>query len=380
MGSAILRITQVLTHLSKDGAFGGPARVAQEQAAALASRGHDVTVVTTSPQDEAGVRQIDGYTLIALPARSISPRNGFAAMTGRGLFRALDRTLDNSDVAHVHVARDLVTLPAAWRARRSNIPLVLQPHGMIDASSHMLARPLDTLLTRPILRAASKVLVLTQQETHDIQAVEPLARTQPISNGVSSTRAKGGGKEKMVLFLARLHPRKRPLAFVEMAKIVALAEPDVNFIVAGPDEGEGADLERAVREAGIGDRLRYIGAVEMSRTDKLLASAAVYVLPSVGEVFPMTVIEAFRAGTPVVTTTSIGIASGCNEYGAALLTDGSPPQLAAAVVRILRDPAEGTRLVNGGFTYLGAELSIDSVAAELERIYVEAIGEHLENR
>lgn len=365
-----MRVAHIVTYVSPDGAFGGPARVALGQAEALAERGHEVTVYAAAPRALATTTRRDGYTLKTFPARRLAPVGGFAAMSAPQLAKALKLEAALFDVAHIHLARDLVTIPAARQIRKARVPYVVQPHGMLDASQHPLARPLDAWVTRPLLRDAAAVLTLTDGEANDILGIEPAARTSPISNGVRVGKSlPDDAREDMVLFLARLHSRKRPLAFIEMARVLRNRLPTTRFVLAGPDEGEADAVRAAIEDARMGNRLKWVGAVPPDQTDALLRSARAYVLPSFGEVFPMTILESFRVGTPVITTESLGIAPECERFGAAIVTNGSPQALANGVESVLTDVGRAANLREGGSAYLRAKLDISDVVTSLERFY-----------
>lgn len=366
-----MKIAHVVTYVSPDGAFGGPTRVALGQAQALAELGHDVTVYAAAPPALAGTTFRDGYTLRTFPARRVAPLRGFAAMISPQLDKVLKADVSRFDIAHIHLARDLVTIPAAMRFKRAGVPYVVQTHGMVDASKNPLTIPLDAWATRPLLRAATTVLTLTSREIEDISDIEPAAVTTPISNGIRVGAIPAyAGREKIVLFLARLHSRKRPLAFVDMARILAPRLPGVQFVLAGPDEGEGDSVRAAIASAELGDQLAWIGAVSPDETQDLLAAARAYVLPSHDEVFPMSVLEAFRAGTPVVVTDSLGIAADCQSFGAAIITDGTPTTLARAVNSILTSPTLAEELRGGASSFIRSKLDVRGVAERLASIYV----------
>lgn len=368
-----LNIAHIVTYVSPDGAFGGPVRVAMGHAAALAERGHSVTVYAAAPVRHTTAVLQDGYTLRLFPARKL-PGLGFAGMSGQGLSHALTLEAPRIDVAHVHLARDLVTLPAVRRLRRAGVPYVVQPHGMIDKSSHLLAGPIDSWETKAALRGASSVLVLTRQEESALSDLLGGLRIEQISNGINASEFPADSPRDIdVLFLARLHPRKRPRAFVEMAVILGRDFPDACFVIAGADEGAGRETQQAIDAAGMGERLRWIGAVAPDQTDALLARSKVFVLPSVGEVFPMTLLEAFRAGTPSVVTHSLGVADDAAQYGAIRVTDGTPRQLADAVSELLSDASAVEATRRGGYAFLRDRLDIGAVVDVLERSYREAI-------
>lgn len=365
-----MKVAHVVTYISPDGAFGGPVRVALGQAEALAALSHEVTVFAAAPTGHVGEKRQDGYTLRTFTGRRLSPGNGFATMSAPRLTRTLRKELAKFDVVHIHLARDLVTLPAAQAVRRAGVPYVLQPHGMIDASDRIAARPLDFLVTKPVLRDAGAVLVLTASEEQDIRGIVPSAAVRRIGNGIKVGELPSyEHRENLVLFLARLQRRKRPTAFIQMAEMLRDALPSTRFVLVGPDEGEGEPVLEAIGKLDMGDRIEWIGPVSPMDTDALLSSARVYVLPSYDEVFPMTILEALRVGTPVVTTHSLGIAEACLRHGAARITDGSPRELSDAVLDVMSNDLEAQRLRAGGIAYLRGELDIARVAQDLDSIY-----------
>ena len=166
---------------------------------------------------------------------------------------------------HIHLARELVVLPVAVAARRRGIPYVLQTHGMVVPSSHPLAAPLDAVWTRKVLRDAGAVFYLTPQEREQLGAVAgPHLRLVQLGNGVPdyppAVEAPGPPE---VLFAARMHPRKRPIAFVEMAKALLDAGVDARFTLVGPDEGEGP----ALRAGAQGRSAHFLGRCARPRRD-----------------------------------------------------------------------------------------------------------------
>ncbi len=369
-----MRIAQVVTYLSPDGAFGGPTRVALAQSAALAELGHEVTLFAGAPVRRRESRRENGVTLDLYPARSLFTPAGFAAMRARGLGTVLKSSLSEFDVAHIHMARDLVTLPAARVFRRGRVPYILQPHGMIDRPRNALGRPVDLIATVRNLEAAFLALALTDQEEIDLLNVAPETRLARISNGIKLEEPPSLDQRAVdILFLSRLHPRKRPTVFVEMAHLLADEFPEATFTIVGPDGGEAAAVDQAIERYNLRPRVSVIGGVGPALTDSYMAAAKVFVLPSVNEVFPMAILEAFRMGTPVVTTDSLEIADACRRYDAAEITDGSPAEMANAVSQILRSPVRASELRAGGQDFLRAELDIRDVARTLEDYYLQAV-------
>lgn len=366
-----MRIAHIVTYYSSDAAFGGPVRVALNQAEGLAARGHDVTVFAASPPQETGRRFERGYTLRTFKGTRLVPSESFAPMVAPSLQRAITQDVPAADIYHVHLARDLVSARAAAAIRGAGAPYVVQTHGMVRSDRRHAVRVFDRMFAfERNLDAARAVLVLTRQESDEMRSLAPRANVVQIQNGLPPKELPPySGRGNLVLFLARLQARKRPLEFVAMAKRLASMFPDMEFVLAGPDGGEADRVVEAIASSPYYGRIRWIGPIPPGETDDLMQSAKAYVLPAVDEVFPMTILEAIRAGTPVVTTTSLGIADACREYGAALLTDGSVDQLTSAVRRVLEEPILAENLREGGQNLLRERMSMGPVLDRLESVY-----------
>src|SRR5439155_20847076 len=128
------------------------------------------------------------------------------------------------------------------------------------------------------------------------------------------------------------------------AAMIAADFPDVDFLVVGEGE-EQAALEALARRLGLGARVVFTGL--RHDVPRLLAAVDVLALTSLYEGFPNVLLEAMATGA-VAVATDVG---GCRE----LVTSGetgvlvpprAPAAVAAAVGRVLRDPALARRLAD----------------------------------
>ncbi|MCK6079047.1 glycosyltransferase [Microbacterium sp. EYE_5] len=370
-----MKIAHVVTYNSPDGAFGGPTTVAFAQARALAEMGHEVTVFAGGPIASPQEGRVGDARLLEYPARRLVGTTGFAFMASPSMYRALRRKIFDFDVVHIHLARDLVMVPASLAVLRSSTQFVVQPHGMVDRPTRFLATLIDFAIIRRVLKRAFVAFALTETEQETLIDLQPRARVERIRNGINAGPSADAcwTADGPVLFMARFHARKRPDAFVRMATLIRASDQSARFLMVGPDEGERELVTAAIRQSGSQDSFEIRDGVSPLAASRIMASASVYVLPSVGEVFPMTILEAFAAGIPVVSTRSLGIAELCEEFGAAVLTDGTPEELAAAVVRIRSDRDLAESLTRGGRALLEAELGIRQVAKKLASVYEMAL-------
>lgn len=368
-----MRIVHVVTLATPDNDYGGPVRVAAGQVAELERRGHDaVLVAATTPELEHADRY-QGAAFRGFHAVWPGQSRGYAGLRARGLRSWLRSS--GADIVHVHLARDLVTMPAVLAAQRAGIPTVSQTHGMITPRSDALARIVDTWGTRRALRGSGALLALNENERIQLAHVAPGSRPATIvPNGMrlDAPSARTDGSPADVLFLSRLHPRKRPDAFVRAASLVDTQGRPTVFSVVGPDEGALAAVQDAARR-GSAD-IRIEGALAPEGVAARMARAQVFVLPAVDEPFGMVVLEAMAAGTPVVVTESCGLADDVRRAGAGIVVDGSERSLAAAMERLLRDESLRARM-GAAARSLAGDFTVSGVVDTLETIYARVTGE-----
>jgi glycosyltransferase involved in cell wall biosynthesis len=112
-------------------------------------------------------------------------------------------------------------------------------------------------------------------------------------------------------------------------------------------EGDGplrGELEALARARGLGDRCRFIGTE--ANVMNLMQAIDVLVLPSVAhEDFPNVILEAMALGKPVIASRLAGTPEQVEEGVTGLLVSpGSRPELAAAMVALASDRAQRDRL------------------------------------
>lgn len=368
-----MRITHVATLVSPDGAFGGPIRVALNQLRALQDAGHDVELLA-GHRGFAGPAPTDmnGVPVALYPIRTLVPGVGFAGVASPALVRSLRRRLAQADVVHIHLARDLVTMPAARAVLRAGTPLVAQPHGMIDASSNRLVPAFDRLFTRAVLRGSARVLALTEIEQRELELIQPGAAAAQIVNGVPEQEMAPEPGAVDVLFLARLHPRKRAPMFVAMARDLLDSGVLARFSIVGPDEGDAPEVRRLIAQSGWADHIVYEGALDPEETLARIRAATIYVLPSIGEIVPMSVLEAMSVGKAVAITTSNGLADDLVRHGAGVVVDESVASLTAAVRELLTNRDHRHSVAAQAHRLVRERYSIAAVARHLESIYLDA--------
>lgn len=368
-----MRIAHVVSYLSTTGAYGGPASVAAGHCRKLQNLGFDV--VLYAGWDGVGDGEVVGVHTRSRRARRLIPSDSFGLLCSPRLLAAFAREVRSYDVVHVHLARDLVSLPLALVCLVAGVPLVIQTHGMIVPDRRVLCRLLDALAVRTVFRRAQRHLVLTELEREQVEAIVPRrSNVTRIGNGVevgSSAVASWPreGAVPEVIFCSRLHPRKRAPAFVEMAAELLARGVVARFSIVGPDGGDLARVQEMIAHCDLAHAVRYEGSLPASKIMARLADAHVFVLPSVDEPFPMAALEAISVALPAVITESNGLADDFRHADDRFVATPDHRRLADAVQRIIADGSAWVLASEAAAALVSQRFSLNSVVEELLEVY-----------
>ncbi|MFD9544222.1 MULTISPECIES: glycosyltransferase [unclassified Streptomyces] len=382
-----MKILHVVTLHTPDHAFGGPTRVAFNLSKVQRANGDDARVMALGdgfPDGELP-SHVEGVPVHLFQARHLLPMFEVSGITSAALLRTARRMMRGADLVHVHLMRDLVTLPAALLALATRTPLVVQTHGMIDPTEKKVAQLTDVLGVRKVLREADAVLHLTEMERVDVNAVAapvPLTRTVRLVNGVRPQErkpARDPGRPPTVLYLARIQERKRPEDFIAAMPHVLAHHPDARFVLAGPDTGALAGTLALARKLGVTDSLDHVGPLEHDAVLAAGREADVYVLPAIEEPFPVSVLEAMSVGTPVVITRTCGQGPDVSGAGAGRVIDSrvgedaaNARKVADAILELL-EPEAAEQAGKAAWQLVNDQFTIEAVTATLRRTYEDVV-------
>lgn len=335
-------------------AAGGPPVVVRQLTSHARDEGWDARIVTTPAYgDEHAADKLRADGIMVLPSQR-------AAFTPAG-YRQLAAAVRGADIVHCHTLwSPLVALSAAI-ARRSGIPYVLSPHGMLDPYSLGQKRVrkaayLAAIERRLIDRAAS-VLYTTQSEQDlasrsiasdtpgavvALGADRPPGSVEALSAGFFARHPDLAGKP-LIIFLGRLHGKKRPEKLVEAMPAIRAALPDATLLLVGPGDDATTGRLKTLRDhLALGDGVRFLGLLSGEPKWQALASARVFVLPSQQENFGIAVAEALHAGVPVLLTKHVNIWHELVEAGAGMAIEEEDlvADLAAQTIAIIGDPGK----------------------------------------
>lgn len=111
--------------------------------------------------------------------------------------------------------------------------------------------------------------------------------------------------KKVILFVGRFCDQKNLVLWVNLAKKISEARPDVMFLMAGDGE-RWNQINTLVRELGMADRFIFFGNVLHADLPAIYGMADIFLLTSHYEGFGRVVLEAMLSGLPVVSTRCVG--------------------------------------------------------------------------
>jgi glycosyltransferase involved in cell wall biosynthesis len=199
----------------------------------------------------------------------------------------------------------------------------------------------------------------------------PARKLRVIRNGIdladfSATR-NGGHTGRRVIHVARLNIIKDQKTLLHAARLVADAEPDFRLDILG-DGPEREALVALRDELRLQEHVRLLGMRE--DVNVLLAQSDIFVLSSLHEGLPITVLEAMASGLPVVSTRAGGTPEVVIDGVTGLLVpSASPPALAEALLTLLRRPDMAVAMGQAGRRRAEEEFDVRKVTARYEQLY-----------
>ncbi len=350
--------------------IGGMETVARELSAALAADGAQVTVYTTN---RVGLGQVEGVQVRPLFASLPAPQT---IDSWRDLLLTLDALLrDRPDVVHLSnagLAPWVPLLRAVWPCR-----VTVHVHGN-DLLTPWVQSGSDPEAYRQALhaglRAADAVIPVSVFSAGLARRAGVEAeRLHVVSNGVSlPAEVPGPVDGAEVLTVSRLARRKG-----HGTVVAALPHlPGVRYAFTGRDEGQIRALRELAQAHGVGDRVLALGFLSEAALAARYAGAKVFVLvpddrdPADVEGFGVALLEAAAHGLPVVASRTGGIPEAVEDGVTGILVPpGDPEGTAAAIGRLLADPALAERMGSAGRARARTSFSWPSAAAALRKVW-----------
>jgi glycosyltransferase involved in cell wall biosynthesis len=291
------------------------------------------------------------------------------------------------DLAHLHALWMYTSVATRRWARRQGKPYIVTPNGMLDPwalrNSKWRKRFARLFYEDRTLRGAACLHANTMKELGDFRAYGLRNPVAVISNGVNlpadKQRVEGrtsvAAQSKVLLFLARIHPKKGLAELIEGWRISPARRNGWMLEIAGWDDGKHeAQLRAHCERLGLRSSVSWVGPQYGVNLANAYKRATAFILPSFSEGLPMAVLEAWSYGKPVLMTPHCNLQEGFAAQ-AALKIDPDPDSIAEGITRIVEMPGEElTAMGRRGRRLVEEKFSWPKVAADLKAVYDWVLG------
>ncbi len=353
----------------------------------LVAAGHDVTMISQYRGDPFGTRvygggpppPVSGVKVIGLEQLGEQDGGNFEADIERIVQTVLaEHASSPFDVLHAQYG-----YPCGWAAllasRRTGVPTVVSIQG---GDGHWVGSCCEVhrLAMTRVLDHAGAVLIGCDSFAREVSRRLGTAPNRfTIVPGAVDVRRfiprPGHARAvPVLLYHGRVDARKGVLDMLEAVALLAADGVEFRLVVSGI----GPDFEAtSVRIAALGlqGRVRMSGYVDYVDVPAIYSQADIFVSPTYAEGFSNTILEAMACGLAVVSCRSVGVVDCIRDGENGLLTaPGDVPALAAALHRVICDPAERARLADAALAECRARYSWQSVGRQIMGIYADRVG------
>ncbi len=244
------------------------------------------------------------------------------------------------------------------------------------------ARLFFRLASTLALRAASHVAAISEATRDDLiryfsvptakVSVTPLAadsrfQPQPASE-INRAREKYGLPARFVLYVGINKPHKNLPGLIDAyAQLAAAHAPPL--VIAGVWDERYPQARQRAEQNQLGDRVRFLGAVDEGDLPALYGAASLFVFPSLYEGFGLPVLEAMACGTPVACANTASLPEMVGRAGR-LFDPHSVAEIRDAMAELLEDSSQRVELSERGVAR-ASEFSWQATAAATLRCYRE---------
>jgi glycosyltransferase involved in cell wall biosynthesis len=242
----------------------------------------------------------------------------------------------------------------------------------------------DRALLASLTPAMDRLIVPSESIARKVRAEGRDARFAAIPNGVDLSRFASPvppcrlrsefsipGDAPLLGVVARLEPEKGHRHLIAAMPAILDESPDAWLAIVG--EGTEADALRAqAASLGIAGRVVFTG--RRDDVTAITADLTIALLPSLREAQGISILEAMALRRPVVAAAVGGIPEVITDgLDGLLVPPADPAALAAAVVRLIRDPGLRERIGEAGYRTVADRFSIDAQVRRVEEVYDEEL-------
>jgi glycosyltransferase involved in cell wall biosynthesis len=331
----------VLYIVTRGDAIGGASMHVLQLARSVAQSGHQVTLLFGGVEGKiVGMCKEAGLETMVLPQllRSLHPWHDLMVLFQ---LRALIKKI-NPDIVHLHSAK--AALLGRIASYLCAIPAVVTIHGwpFVHPQSKV-SKTLYFILERSMVALTAKFITVSQVD-YDIarqRLAVQMQQLELIHNGIEYDQSFATGKSDTInqqcsiICVARFETQKDHRTLLLALQQIKSLPWSLKLVGSGPLLEE---TKKLAGQLSVSEKVEFLG--ERSDVASLLEQADLFVLLSHWESLPISIIEAMRAGLPVIASKVGGVAELVDDgISGKLVTAGDISEAAAALRSLITDPA-----------------------------------------
>ena len=354
---------------------------------ALSAEGVEVRLVAPRYADEPEVEGV-----VRVPGRAVprDPEDRLVSWTA--LRTAVRREPTDCDIIHIHTPF-LAHYAGLSAARRLGKPVIATYHTLFEEYLHHYApflpaewlRGLARRLSRSQCNALDAVVVPSIAMRERLEQYGVSVPMNVLPTGIPMGRFSGGdglrfrerhglsADQPCVLFVGRVAFEKNIDFLIESLSLARREVPNLILLITGEGPAKRA-LHRQAEALGLSEAVRFIGYLDRQHDlPDCYAAADGFVFASRTETQGLVLLEAMAMGLPVVALAAMGTRDILSPGRGCLTPEDDVAAFAAAMVRLLCDPALCSRLSQEARDY-AREWADDRMAARLAECYRRILG------
>lgn len=151
---------------------------------------------------------------------------------------------------------------------------------------------------------------------------------------------------------------------------------DVKLVLVGPDSGNLLELKEKVHDLHIEDKTLFTGPIYGIKKLEAYIDADIYVLPSIYETFPNTILESAACGTPVIITENCGLSNTFKKNNLGLVVKSNVKDLKNAIFQLLNSEALKSELSSNAKKWVFENYNWEEISLKFEKVYKKVLNEN----
>jgi len=284
-------------------------------------------------------------------------------------------------IVHCHSTKaGILGRIAAWLARVPRIYFTVHGWGFYNEQEYGWAQKILVLAERLCARFSTKIVCVSENDLKQglLRKIARAGKFALIPNGVAmenrnrtgTLRREINATDEEVVFgmVARLHYPKDPILYLKAAKMVLESNGGCHFVLIGDGSLYDECLE-FVSKSGLESRVHVLGFRKDARF--LYSDFDVFVLSSLFEGLPLTVIEAMFAGLPAVASNVGGLPELVSDGRNGFLTiPGSPEDLAQKMLLLAEDDYLRRKMGGESSIIAKSQFALETMISQYRDLYL----------